>query len=249
MGGGGGKGGGGSNPAAETQARLAEQMFLQTDPLRSALIERSAAFLGAPSAPTDLEAARMASAPVPQGRGPMGNMVSELLQRRRDAAIANPASQPTPRVGGSPMGFGDVMGTPTYAAFRDSTNRTFGAARDNTMSRLPAGGALLESLAGLEGQKASTLTQGAGQIYESELARAMGLATGMVPQAMGGLGQAALAQAQAAAMEAQQGAAKAGGLGSAAGTALGFMMGGPAGAAAGGMIGGSAGQAAAAGVS
>jgi hypothetical protein len=159
MGGGGKNEGGGA--AANTQARLAEQMFLQTDPLRSALIERSAAFLGAPSAPTDLEAARQANAFVPEGRG----MFTDLFQSQRDTAAANPASQPTPRAGGAPMGFGDVTGTPTYAALRDSADQTFRQARESATARLPAGGALIEALADLEGRKASTLTQGAGQIY------------------------------------------------------------------------------------
>lgn len=237
---GGGKGGSGG--ASATQARLAEQLFTQTDPLRSALVERSASFLGAPSAPTDLGSAITANQPMPQ----MGGGIAFGSRRAAEitAARANPASYATPRSGGSTGGVADVMSTPTFAAFRDSTNQTFGAAKDNTLSTLPAGGALLEALAGLEGKKASTLTQGAGQIYESELARAMSLATGTAPTALGGLGQAGLAQAQQAAMEAQQGAAKAGGLGTAAGTIIGGMIGGPGGAAAGAAIGGGAGMAA-----
>src|SRR2546423_1995868 len=46
---GGKKGGGGDNPAADTQARLASQLFGETDPIRQALIGRSAGFLGIPS--------------------------------------------------------------------------------------------------------------------------------------------------------------------------------------------------------
>lgn len=242
--GGGGKGGG-SNAAADTQARLAEQLFTQTDPLRSALIERSATFLGAPSAPRNLDAAIAAQAPPPpRGGAGFSGMISNAMAERRNEAIANPDAHPIPRTGGAPMGFGDVTATPTYAAFRDSTDRTFRQARESTTARLPGGGALLEALAGIEGQKASTLTQGAGQIYENELARALSLATGTAPTALGGLGQAALAQAQAAASEAQQSAAKAGGLGTAVGGIAGMMIGGPAGAQAGAAIGGAAGTAA-----
>src|SRR5204862_790761 len=43
---GGKKSGSGDNPAAQTQARLASQLFGETDPIRQALIERSADFLG-----------------------------------------------------------------------------------------------------------------------------------------------------------------------------------------------------------
>src|SRR5947207_1344436 len=46
------KSGSGDNPAAQTQARLASQLFGETDPIRQALIGRSADFLGiSPQAP------------------------------------------------------------------------------------------------------------------------------------------------------------------------------------------------------
>lgn len=43
---GGSSGGGGGSQAADTQARLAEQLFAETDPLRQQLIGRSQQFLG-----------------------------------------------------------------------------------------------------------------------------------------------------------------------------------------------------------
>lgn len=118
-------------------------------------------------------------------------------------------------------GMESVMDSPTYLAFKEATGENFGRARENTLSRLPAGGALLESLADIEGSQASTLSQGAGQIYENELSRALSLATGNVPVALGGLGQAAASQSANAAAMGQQSSAKADATGQAAGAYLG----------------------------
>src|ERR1043165_7227537 len=45
-----GKGGDAKSPAASTQARLAQQLYDQTNPLRQGLINRSSSFIGAPAA-------------------------------------------------------------------------------------------------------------------------------------------------------------------------------------------------------
>jgi len=168
MGGGGGKGKGGgsqSNPAADAQARIAQQLFDQTDPLRKSLIGRSTDFMS----------------------------------------------------GGS-----NVMETPSFMAYKESADRNFGRAKDNAIARLPGGGALSEALVGLEGDRASTLTQGAGAIYGDELSRALSLGTGSTGQSLNSLGQAGAIQAQMAAAAAQESAGKSGALGTGIGSYMGM---------------------------
>jgi hypothetical protein len=217
MGGGGKKGGGDSNPAADAQARISQQLFQQTDPLRMGLIGRSQSFLGITPqqagsvAPGGGPAQLQASAGGKPGFAealPRGGGIDGLTNKTG----AQPSAAPL-----ATSGFGDVTATPTYAAFRDQANRQFAGARDNAIARLAPGGALAESLVGLEGNRASALTQGAANIYEQELARAMTLATGQTGTALGGLGQAALAQGQMAQAQSAQNAGKASALGTAAG--------------------------------
>ena len=118
-------------------------------------------------------------------------------------------------------GGADVMDTPSYLAFKSSTDRNFNRAEDNVIGNTAPGGALISALAGLEGNRASTLTQGAGQLYDAELNRALTLGTGASGQSLGALGQAGANQA---AVAQAQGAAKAGmaqGLGSGVGAIVG----------------------------
>jgi hypothetical protein len=212
MGGGGKKGGGDSNPAADMQARLAQQLFQQTDPLRMGLIGRSQNFLGITP--------QQATSVAPQaGGGGKSGLVSEAVQRSGASSPVGDKFGVGTQGEAAPAaaGFGDVTATPTYAAFRDQANQQFAGARDNALARMAPGGALTEALVGLEGNRASMLTQGAGRIYEDELARAMTLATGQTGTALGGLGQAALAQGQMAQANSAQNAGKASAIGTAAG--------------------------------
>ena len=116
----------------------------------------------------------------------------------------------------------NVTDSPSFLAFKDATGDQFSRARDNVIAATPAGGALTEALTGLEGQKASALTQGAGSIYESELGRALQLGTGITGMGQQGMASAAQTQAARAAAEAQQNAGKAGAIGA----GLGGLMGG-----------------------
>lgn len=192
------------NQAANLQADIANKLFTETDPLRSALIGRSANFLGAPTGMASSIGANPSTASLKNGiQVPIGGNAPK-------AAI--------PGTTGS--GF-DVTGTPTFAAYKNVADRSFQRARDNAISNLPSGGGLSSALINLEGQRADNLTQGAGNIYDAELARAMTLATGQTGVAMGGLGQAASAQALNAQAAAQQSAGKSGALG----TGLGAYMG------------------------
>ena len=157
------KGDGGSTAAVDAQARLAQQLFDQTDPLRQSLISRSEDFLSSPNSTE----------------------------------------------------------SPSFLAFKQAADSQFGQAKDNVIARTAPGGALTDALVDLESNRAGALTQGAGQAYEQDTARAMTLATGTTGQALGGLGQAGATQAAMAQANAQQSAGKAGGLGEAAGAAIG----------------------------
>jgi hypothetical protein len=122
-------------------------------------------------------------------------------------------------------GGGDLYGTPSFQALKSASDTQFKTARNNVMSSLPQGGALLESLANLEGQKASNLTQGYGNLYENELSRAFALGTGGTPVAMNALGQAAGVSGQLAQAQSQQNQAMNQSLGYAAGSYLGSAYG------------------------
>lgn len=136
--------------ASKTQARLAEQLFQQTQPIRTALFDRSNDFLS-------------------------GDM--------------------------------DVMGTPTGMAYKSAADRSFNRAKDNIIGRVAPGGGLVSALAGLEGDRAASMTAGAGQIYDSELSRALALGTGVTGTSLSSLGQAGANQA---AVAQARGTAKAG---------------------------------------
>lgn len=209
------------NKASNLQADIANRLFLETDPLRMSLIGRSADFLGVPSGA--IPASVQQSARVGSIRGHPIQIDPVTGQ------VANPGTPIASAASGG--GFGGITSTPTYLAFKDTADRTFQQGKENVISRLPSGGALAEALVGLEGQRASTLTQGAGSIYDAELARAMTLATGQTGTALSGLGQAANAQAFQAQAAAQQGAAKSGALGTGLGSYMGYKQNKPAGGA------------------
>lgn len=205
------------NPAADAQAQIAKALYTETDPVRRALIGRSSNFLGVPSATT------FAGTPA-GGVGTAGtadpNFRGNLPLGGKAGSINIPGAAPGGAMSAAPSGngFGDVTGTPTYAAYKNVADRTFQRARGNAISTLPVGGGLSSALVNLEGQRADNLTQGAGNIYDAELARAMTLATGQTGTAVGGLGQAASAQALSAQAAAQQNAAKSGALGTGLGS-------------------------------
>lgn len=199
MGGSSTKKGGGKNKAADAQARIAQHLVEQTDPLRAGLVGRSAQFLGVPASGSTMSG----------GSGKDGAM-------RRMAGDVIPGVQTS-----GPTGMGMVTNTPAYAEFKRATGDRFDQARESAISRLPAGGALTEALVGLDGQQAGALSQGAGALYEDEVNRALSLATGGSAQGMSGLGQAAAVQAQVAANRASATQDKYQSIGSGLGTVFG----------------------------
>lgn len=192
-----------ANRTANRQAAASQRLIDQTDPLRQALIDRSADFLGIP----DMMAMNL--------EGGTGDSFRDRVLARAAGLMPQ---QPSMRRGMPP---GGVLSSPTYLAYKDTTERNFDDARDRVVATVPRGGALVSALTNLEGDRASTLTQGAGQVYENELARALSLSTGLAPVALNTLGQAGNSQALLAGAQAQQSSAKAQSLGSAAGSYLG----------------------------
>lgn len=116
---------------------------------------------------------------------------------------------------------GDPTQSPVYKNLQLTAGRTFNRAKDNAIARFAPGGALMEALTGLEGDRAQFLSQGAADIYESELDRALALGTGATGQSLGALGQAGQIQALRAQANADRDAGKAGGLGAGIGAILG----------------------------
>jgi hypothetical protein len=115
----------------------------------------------------------------------------------------------------------DVTASPAFSAFKNQTEGQYQNARDNIIASTPTGGGLTAALTELEGNRASSLGQGAGSLAETELARALNLATGTTGQAVSGLGNAAMLQGQLAQSEADREA----GLYSALGTGIGAYAG------------------------
>ncbi|MDD5189446.1 MAG: hypothetical protein PHE50_00205 [Dehalococcoidales bacterium] len=151
-------------------------------------------------------------------------MQVEVDRARRTEALANPLRESLFGRSQNFLGGGlDVTQTPSYAALKNQAENQFSLARDNALSSLPQGGALYSALTGLEGQKASNLTQAQGGLYENELARAFALGTGQAPTFAGTQGLTSLA-ASGAPLAAQQNAQAfqaLGGLGSGIGKYLG----------------------------
>jgi len=199
---GGGKGGGGGTAASETQARLAEQLFKQSGPLRDLLF-------GVP------------------GTGPVGAVPRGGFFDREGTFIeTSPDVAATPGTPGAPGMLENLLRNPPGAPFeRDVLESQFGRARENLLGSTPIrGGQLGSSLANLEAQRALGVTgleQAQQQRQMENIFRTAGLTTGQTQLSLGGLGQAGgtLAAAGAASQQAQ--ASMLGGLG----TGLGILVG------------------------
>ena len=118
---------------------------------------------------------------------------------------------------------GNVLNTPQFADLKVQTGQMFNQAKDNTIARFAPGGALMDALTGLEGDRASALSSGAADLQENELSRALALGTGLTGTSLGALGQAGGVQAQLAMARSQQNAAEKGALGSGIGAMLGAI--------------------------
>jgi hypothetical protein len=187
-----------ANKATDTLAGIAQNLYGQTDPIRQALIGRSAAFLGAP---TSASTGRFGITSVRDMRPGLGRQMQQ--------------TQPL-----------DVTQSPMYGTLKNAIDSQFKLATDNTIARTAPGGQLSSALSGLEGQKASAMASGIGGLAQDELARAYGLATGGAQMSTSGLASAGAIQAQIAAAQAQRDGAAKQGIGQGAGQLAGAKAGG-----------------------
>lgn len=74
-----------------------------------------------------------------------------------------------------------------YAPLKASAEQQYGTAKDSIMSELPQGGALLEGLANLQGQKANTLSTLLAQLVQDEYNKAYATGTGSQATAASGI--------------------------------------------------------------
>lgn len=116
---------------------------------------------------------------------------------------------------------GGIDSSAQFGAFKSGAEPQYAAARNNIIANTAPGGQLTAALTQLEGNRAQGLSQARGAVEESELARAMTLATGTTGQALGTLGSAANTQAMVAQSEADREAGMLGALGAGAGAYFG----------------------------
>jgi len=118
----------------------------------------------------------------------------------------------------------DVTGLPQYRAAAGMADAQYKRAQDNIIGSTPEGGGLMAALAGLEQNRADTLTGLVSDIGGQQMGRAARLATWGAATGSGGYGAAGGLQAQLAQARAQENAGKAQGMGSAAGAAAGLKL-------------------------
>lgn len=218
-------GGGGDTASSEALARISNQLFEQTDPLRRNLIARSAQFLGA--SPMMVGGGEPMAGVMPSMASPMlfedkstrgqaPSDFSQSFQRAMETQVPAQIPQSTAPMS-QPVGPYDVTASPLYEPFMAGLDERFGRARQDIIAGAPAGPGLNAQLGDLTTQRALAEVGGRGEIFGNELDRAMSLATGLLPTATSGLGTSASLQAQQAMAEQQAGAQKAGSMGQAAG--------------------------------
>ncbi len=125
---------------------------------------------------------------------------------------------------GSSMDFleGGVTSSPVFQALQNAANIQFGNARENILSTVPRGGSLTQALTDAELSRADTLTQGMGNIFQNEMARATSLATGSpLSTSAQGLGAAGAQQAGVSAANAAANAQVKSGIGQGVGSMMG----------------------------
>ena len=255
-------------------AKLSKQLFEESSPLRKMLIDQSMGFVGGggrtPDQQTelstllglqqggsggfDVDQARKQYVNVYGGGSEEGlthvsdDWLKENFPNSSSSAFSPAQEERLKFLQGLPeqgSGGSGLSQSPMYRALKGASESQFNRARENILATTPRGGGLLDALSNLEGQKASTMTQGVGGLAENEMARAFALATGTTPTALGGLGSASSSLANiGAAQSAQQGQVLQG-LGYGAGSYLASGKGASAGASAGAKSAGSAGAAAA----
>jgi len=208
--GGGGKSGGGStdNPYAATMAKMGKEIFGETDPMRTAMINSLGGFMGLTEPMT---------------------MTTGLGKNKQDTTF----DWLYDKYGSTNL---PSQYSPVFNAARSGIENAYTQGKNNLIGTLPGGGAKIEALSNLEGQRMGNYSNLNSSITSDLYNKAFGLATGTAPSQAsnmlgnaGGLYQSGLnSDAQIAAQ--QQGGMMQllGGLGAGAGSLLGGKAGGTA---------------------
>lgn len=223
----GGKGSSDNNAGKITE-QMAKQYYDETQPLRSTLIGNYQNFLGVPmpgSAGTPasrqpIYETRMVPNP---DYGPSNNWDMGTPQMIYKRVVSGYRDVPaTPAAGGEgqpPMPY-DVTRNPVWGAGRNVIENQYDVAKQNTLSNIPRGGALVDTLADVDKGRAQALGGLAGQISQDEYNKVYGMATGAPGQAMNTMSNLAGQQAMAASQEQAGKAGAFGDLGLGAGMVL-----------------------------
>ena len=208
----GGKSGNDSNVGKKTE-QMAQQYFNETQPLRSSLVGNYQNFLGGPApqqpsggqgpAPQQSFGVQGFDKLMPTFMGPNGG-----ANVPGDVGGANVPGD----VGGAPAGglAYDVTRNPVWGAGRNVIENQYDVARQNTLSNMPKGGALVDTMSDVDQGRAQALGGLASQVSQDEYNKAYGMATGAPGQAMSTMSSLAGSEAMA---NAQQSAGKMGALG------------------------------------
>lgn len=148
------------------------------------------------------------------------NQLAAISQRVLDEAAPLKNALMSRYLNFAESGF-DPAQLPQYGSLKNSVDQQYGRARENILSSTPSGGGLISALSNLEGQRAGSLATGLGGLADNEMARALGLATGQQPAALGGLSSAAQSQGNIALAQSQQAAGNAQAIGGALGSYFG----------------------------
>lgn len=220
----GGKGGSGSTDTASSKAlsKISQDYFNQTDPLRQGLINRYSSFLGAPT--TAQTTSGVDSTGGQAASDQAGVWVDRRVFDQSEASwqtirefipitTRSGTSSPPTFAAAPPPDQEDQIGrlltqnSPIFGAIKGANETQFDLARQRTLESIPAGGALTDALTDVELGRAASMTGQLGGLASDELDRALGLATGGLTQASGGLAASSATEGQLLAAQQQSNAA------------------------------------------
>jgi len=143
--------------SSRSLANIGNQLYMETDPLRRALISDSMGFLGVE--PYDLSSAK--------ANGPIKTAVDSFAGRTTAPELVRTSGQPY-----------DARNTREFQYYQNAANRAYSQGKENILAELPQGGALAKSLAELDINRTGNLLGAEADIYNRNMDRAYGLATG-----------------------------------------------------------------------
>ncbi len=165
--------------ATNTLTGISSDYYNKTANMRSGMIGNLTDFLLGPMTYTESQL------PDPNEAG-----ISVWEKWKRQSAIDQNGGNRTVKTG-SRSGQMDPTASAMYAPIKNTAEKTYQTGMENLMSKVPNGGALIEGLTNLEGQKASTLTDEIGKIVQDMYNKAFAMSTGSQTATTQGLSNAA----------------------------------------------------------